>query len=62
MYPAIASRDTIIHKNDRICQFRIVRNQPEIVFNEVKNWKVRTGKDSGVRENNKTFRFLKTGK
>lgn len=35
MYPAIASRDTVIHKNDRICQFRIVRNQPEINFCEV---------------------------
>lgn len=36
MYPAIASRDVTIHKNDRICQFRIVRNQPEINFCEVK--------------------------
>lgn len=36
MYPAVASRDIIIHKNDRICQFRIVRNQPEINFYEVK--------------------------
>ena len=39
MFPAIAVRDTVIHKNDRICQFRIVRNQPEIVFNEVKHLK-----------------------
>lgn len=37
MYPVVASRDVTIHKNDRICQFRIVRNQPEIVFCEVKN-------------------------
>jgi len=37
MYPVVASRDVIIHKNDRICQFRIVRNQPEINFNEVKH-------------------------
>lgn len=37
MYPAVASRDVTIHKNDRICQFRIVRNQPEINFNEVKH-------------------------
>lgn len=36
MCPVIASRDVIIHKNDRICQFRIVRNQPEINFCEVK--------------------------
>ena len=34
-FPAIAMRDTIIHKNDRICQFRIMRNQPEIIFKEV---------------------------
>ena len=35
MFPAVAIRDTVIMKNDRICQFRIVKNQPEIVFNEV---------------------------
>ena len=35
MYPAVASKDVTIHKNDRICQFRIVRNQPEINFCEV---------------------------
>ena len=35
-FPALAIRDTEIHKNDRICQFRIMRNQPEIVFHEVK--------------------------
>ena len=35
MFPAFAVRDTIIHKNDRICQFRIMRNQPEIQFCEV---------------------------
>ena len=35
MFPAVALRDTVIMKNDRICQFRIVKNQPEIVFNEV---------------------------
>ena len=34
-FPAIALRDTVIHKNDRICQFRIVRSQPEIEFVEV---------------------------
>ena len=34
-FPAIAMRDTIVHKNDRICQFRIMRNQPEIIFKEV---------------------------
>lgn len=34
-FPAYALRDTIIHKNDRICQFRIVKKQPEIEFEEV---------------------------
>ena len=33
--PAYALRDTVIHKNDRICQFRIVKNQPALVFDEV---------------------------
>ena len=32
--PVYATRDTIIHKNDRICQFRILENQPAIVFEE----------------------------
>ena len=32
MYPAIALRDTVIHKNDRICQFRIMENQPPVQF------------------------------
>ena len=34
-WPAYATRDTVVHKNDRICQFRIVRNQPKIEFREV---------------------------
>ena len=34
-YPAYALRDTIIHKNDRICQFRIEKHQPIINFKEV---------------------------
>lgn len=34
-FPAIAIRDTKIYKNDRICQFRIVRKQPEFEFEEV---------------------------
>ena len=33
--PAYALRDTVIHKNDRICQFRIMENQPKIAFDEV---------------------------
>ena len=31
-FPAIALRDTVIHVNDRICQFRIMKNQPELIF------------------------------
>ena len=42
--PALAMRDTQIHVNDRICQFRIMRNQPEIMFREVKELE---GKDRG---------------
>lgn len=33
--PAYALRDTVIHKNDRICQFRIEKNQPKLIFDEV---------------------------
>ena len=32
--PVIAMRDTQIHINDRICQFRIQRRQPDIIFEE----------------------------
>ena len=35
-FPAIALRDTVIEPNDRICQFRIEKHQPTVVFNEVK--------------------------
>ena len=35
-FPAIALEDTVIHKNDRICQFRIVEKQPPIEFETVK--------------------------
>ncbi len=34
-FPAYALRDTVIHVNDRICQFRIEKKQPEILFEEV---------------------------
>lgn len=34
-FPAYALRDTTITVNDRICQFRIMRHQPKIEFNEV---------------------------
>lgn len=32
--PAYALRDTRIQVNDRICQFRIMKHQPEILFEE----------------------------
>lgn len=34
-FSAYAIRDTVIHKNDRICQFRINKIQPIIEFEEV---------------------------
>lgn len=32
--PAYALRDTHIEVNDRICQFRIMENQPKLIFDE----------------------------
>ncbi len=37
LYPVIAMEDTVIYKNDRICQFRIQKIQPEIDFDEVEH-------------------------
>lgn len=34
-FPAYALRDTVIHINDRICQFRIMKKQPIVEFEEV---------------------------
>lgn len=34
-FPALAMRNTVIHEGDRICQFRIMKKQPDIFFNEV---------------------------
>lgn len=42
--PALAMRDTHISVNDRVCQFRIMENQPKIVFEEVDHL---LGKDRG---------------
>lgn len=36
-YPVIATRPTVIHTNDRICQFRIVKKQPELIFETVEH-------------------------
>lgn len=35
MMPVYATQDTTITLNDRICQFRIEKIQPEIIFEEV---------------------------
>lgn len=42
--PVYAVRDTEIHVNDRICQFRIMEHQPALVFEEVEEL---TGADRG---------------
>jgi dUTP pyrophosphatase len=34
MMPVYATRDTEVHVNDRICQFRIIKHQPVIDFEE----------------------------
>lgn len=34
-FPAYAVKDTFIHKNERICQFRIIKHQPMIHLMEV---------------------------
>lgn len=35
--PVYAVRDTEIHVNDRICQFRIMENQPRLLFDEAEH-------------------------
>lgn len=35
MMPVFATRDTVVEINDRVCQFRIMKNQPRIEFEEV---------------------------
>ena len=44
MMPVYATKKTVIHKNDRICQFRIMRKRPNINFDIVEKLK---GKDRG---------------
>ena len=36
-FPALAINDTIIHKNERICQFRIIEHQPLFILKEVES-------------------------
>ena len=38
-FPALAVRDTVIKKGDRICQFRIMQNQPALTFEECEHLK-----------------------
>lgn len=38
-FPAYALRDTVIEVNDRICQFRIMKHQPSIYFEEMEELK-----------------------
>lgn len=45
-FPAIAIRDTVIEKGDRIAQFRIVENQPRLVFETVS--KLRPNSRGGI--------------
>ena len=35
--PVYATRNTVVEKGDRICQFRIVENQPRILFETVEH-------------------------
>ena len=36
-FPVIATRDAVIYKNDRICQFRIMKKQPCVRFDTVEH-------------------------
>ena len=35
--PVLAFQETTIHKNDRICQFRIMKRMPPVTLNEVEH-------------------------
>lgn len=35
MFPALATRNTLIEKNSRICQFRIQKKMPDLIFETV---------------------------
>ncbi len=37
MMPVYATRDIVIEKYERICQFRIMENQPKLIFEEVEH-------------------------
>ena len=42
--PVYGTRESFVKKGDRVCQFRVVKKQPDIVFEEVKQL---TGKNRG---------------
>lgn len=50
--PVFALRDTKIEVNDRICQFRIQKNQPTLVFNEVEEMEATIEVDLEYVQNN----------
>lgn len=35
-FPAYATRNTVVYKNERICQFRIIEHQPAVALSPVK--------------------------
>ena len=35
--PVYATRDTVVHVGDRVAQFRIMENQPQIIFEETEH-------------------------
>ena len=37
MFPALATRDVVIEKNSRICQFRLVKNMPKVMITTVEH-------------------------
>ena len=53
-FPALAMRDTEIHVNDRICQFRIMEHQPQIVFEETEKL---TGKEMCIRDSHTIYYY-----
>lgn len=43
-FPALATKDVVIHKNDRLCQFRIQKKMPKLTLTTVEYLE---GKDRG---------------
>ena len=55
--PVKAERDTEIHINNRICQFRIIKHQPALIFEEVEHLEERSRGgfgNTGKGNNNET--------